>query len=103
LADSCKFRDGVDDYVKKITMILFFFGFRTGFRPTKDGRLICLVCRGMRTGQALFPLGMEPGIPQIRPSKELLATEAQATWLITMILINNEMTFFSYEMMFYKI
>jgi hypothetical protein len=37
--------------------------------------------RGMRTGQALFPLGIEPGIPRVRPWKELLATGAQATWL----------------------
>jgi hypothetical protein len=35
----------------------------------------------MRTGQALFPLGIEPGIPRVRPWKELLATGAQATWL----------------------
>jgi len=61
-------------------LFLFFFGFRTGFRPTKGGRLIRLVRRGMRTGQALFPLGIEPGIPQVRPWKELLATGAQATW-----------------------
>jgi hypothetical protein len=39
------------------------------------------VRRGMRTGQALFPLGIEPGIPRARPWKELLATGAQATWL----------------------
>jgi len=44
-----------------------FFGFRTGFRPTNGGRLIWLVRRGMRTGQALFPLGIEPGISRIRP------------------------------------
>jgi hypothetical protein len=35
----------------------------------------------MRTGQVLFPLGIEPGIPRARPCKELLATGAQATWL----------------------
>jgi hypothetical protein len=40
------------------------------------------VRRGMRTDQALFPLGIEPGIPWIRPWKELFATEAQATWLL---------------------
>jgi hypothetical protein len=34
----------------------FFFFFRTGFRATKGGWLIRLVHRGMRTGQALFPL-----------------------------------------------
>ena len=37
--------------------------------------------RGMHTGQALFPLGIEPGIPRVRSWKELLATGAQATWL----------------------
>jgi len=56
----------------------FFFDFRTGFRLIKGGRLIRLVCRDMRTGQTLFPLGIEPGIPQVRPWKELLATGAQA-------------------------
>jgi hypothetical protein len=30
----------------------------------------------------LFPLGIEPGIPRVRPWKELLATRAQATWFI---------------------
>lgn len=58
-----------------------FFCFRTGFRPTKGGRLIRLMRRGMCTGQALFPLEIEPGIPQVRPWNELLATGAQATWL----------------------
>jgi len=61
--------------------IYLFFGFRTSFRPTNDGQLIQLMHRGMRTGQALFLLGIEPGIPRIRPWKELLATGAQATWL----------------------
>jgi len=37
----------------------------------------------MRTGQALFPLGIEPGIPQVRPWKELFATRAQATWFLS--------------------
>jgi len=55
---------------------IIFFGFRTGFRPTKGGRLIWLMSRGMRTGQALFPLGIESGIPRVRPWKELLATGA---------------------------
>jgi len=59
----------------------FFFGFCTGFRPVKGGRLIRLVRRGMWTGQALFLLGIEPGIPWVCPWKELLATGAQATWL----------------------
>ena len=48
-------------------VILLFFCFRTGFRPTNGGRLIWLMRRGMRTGQVLFPLGIEIGIPQIRP------------------------------------
>jgi hypothetical protein len=39
----------------------FIFGFCTSFRPTKGGRLIRLVRKGMRTGQALFPLEIEPG------------------------------------------
>jgi len=34
----------------------------------------------MRTGQALFSLEIEPGIPRVRPWKELLATGAQAAW-----------------------
>jgi len=38
----------------------------------------------MRTDQVLFPLEIEPGIPQIRPWKELLATGAQTT-LFTLI------------------
>jgi len=33
----------------------------------------------MRTGQALFPIGIEPGTP-IRPWKELIATGVQTTW-----------------------
>jgi len=44
-----------------------FFGFRTGFRPTNSGRLIWFVRKGMRTGQTLFPLGIEPSISRIRP------------------------------------
>ena len=40
----------------------FFFGFHTSLRPINGGRLIQLVRRGMRTGQALFPLGIEPDI-----------------------------------------
>jgi len=31
----------------------------------------------MGTAQVLFLLGIEPGIPQVRPWKELLATRAQ--------------------------
>jgi hypothetical protein len=45
--------------------------FRTGFRPTKGGRLIWLVRRGMRTGQALFPLRIEPGYVLERSSLSL--------------------------------
>jgi len=59
----------------------FFFGFRTGFRPPKGGLLIRLVRRGMHTGQALFFLGIEPGIPRVRSWKELLATGTPTTWL----------------------
>jgi len=62
-----------------ILLSVFFFGFRTGFRPTNGRRLIRLMRRGMRTGQALFPLGIEPDIPRVRPWKELLATRAQTT------------------------
>jgi len=61
--------------------IFFFCCFRTGFRPTKGGRLIRLMHRGMRTGQALFSLGIESGILRVRLWKELLATGAQTTWL----------------------
>jgi len=62
-------------------MIIIFFCFRTGFRPTNGGRLIQLMRKGMRIGQALFPLGIESDIPRVYPWKELLATEAQTTWL----------------------
>ncbi|KAK2457707.1 cytochrome P450 93A3 [Trifolium repens] len=54
----------------------FFFLLSHRFRPTKGERLIRLVRRGMRTGKALFLLGIEPGIPRARPWKELLATGA---------------------------
>ena len=57
------------------------FGFRTDFRPTNGERLIQLMRRCMRTGQALFPLGIDSDIPRVYPWKELLATEAQTTWL----------------------
>lgn len=60
-------------------MFFFFFCFRTGFRPTNDGRLVRLVCKGMRTSQVLFPLGIESGIFRVRPWKKLLATGAQTT------------------------
>jgi len=42
--------------------------------------------RGTRTGQTLFPLRIKPGIPRVRPWKELLATGAQATWFSLFIL-----------------
>jgi hypothetical protein len=41
----------------------FFFCFRTGFRPTKGGRLIRLVRRDMRIGQVLFPWESNPVFP----------------------------------------
>jgi len=50
-------------------------------------RLIRLMCRGTRTGQALFLLGIELGIPRVRPWNELLATGAQTTWFKNMTLI----------------
>jgi hypothetical protein len=43
------------------------FKYRTSFGPSKGGQLIRLVRRGMRTGQVLFSLGIEPGIPRVRP------------------------------------
>ena len=46
---------------------IIFFCFRIGFQPTNGGRLIRLVHRGMRTGQTLFPMEIEPGIPWVRP------------------------------------
>jgi len=46
---------------------IYFFGFRTGFRFTKSERLIQLMRRGMRIGQALFHLEIEPGILRVRP------------------------------------
>jgi hypothetical protein len=39
----------------------------------------------MRTGQALFPLKIEPGISWIRPWNELIVTGAQTTWFTTAI------------------
>jgi len=36
----------------------------------------------MHTGQALFPLRIEPDIPRICPWKKLLATGAQAIFFI---------------------
>jgi hypothetical protein len=44
--------------------------------------------RSMRTGQALFPLGIEPDIPWVRPWKELLTTGAQATWLVVVEILH---------------
>jgi hypothetical protein len=49
---------------------VFFFCFRTGFRSTKGERQIQLLRRGMRTGQTLFPLGIEPDILWVCPWKE---------------------------------
>jgi len=49
-----------------VQFFFFFFGFRIAFQPTKGGRLIWLMRKGMRTGQVLFPLEIEPGIPRVR-------------------------------------
>ncbi|KEH24125.1 hypothetical protein MTR_7g103935 [Medicago truncatula] len=38
--------------------------FSIGFRPIKGGQLIRLMRRCMCTGQTLFPVGIEPGIPR---------------------------------------
>ena len=76
----------VKTYVKRgsklhLSFYLFlFFCFRIGFRSTKGIWLIRLMRRGMRAGQALFPLGIEPGILQVCPWKELLTTRVQTTW-----------------------
>jgi hypothetical protein len=66
--------------------IIFDECFRTGFWPTKGGQIIRLVRRGMHTGQSLFPMWIEPGIPRLYSWKEFLATGAQATWLDECIL-----------------
>ena len=52
----------------------------------------------MRTGQTLFPLGIEPGISQIRHWKELFATRTQTTWLFWFL--SCLMGFFYYEIVF---
>jgi hypothetical protein len=57
-----------------------FFLLSHRFQPTKGERLIRLARRGMRTGQALFPLRIESGIPRVRTWKKLLVTGAQTTW-----------------------
>jgi len=75
--------------LNKSKVLTFFFGFRTGFRPTNGEQLIRLVRRGMRTGQELFLLGFEPGIPRIRPWNELLATGAQTTLFKVLIFVYN--------------
>jgi hypothetical protein len=41
----------------------------------------------MRTGQALFPLGIELGIPRERPWKELLATEPKQLGLVWLFIV----------------
>ena len=38
--------------------------------------------RDMSTDQVLFSLGIEPGIPRVRPWKEFIGTRAQTTWLV---------------------
>jgi hypothetical protein len=45
--------------------LIFFVYVHTGFRSIKSGRLIQLVRRGMCTGQSLFLLEIEHGIPHI--------------------------------------
>jgi hypothetical protein len=40
--------------LEKVNVITFFFGFCTGLRPIKDGRLIRLVRRGMHTGLMMW-------------------------------------------------
>jgi hypothetical protein len=77
-------------FLKNTCFIFYFFGFRTGFRPTKGGRLILLVRRGMCTDQALFPLGIEPGIPRVRPWKELLARLFYVTMLNKLYLMHQQ-------------
>jgi hypothetical protein len=49
-------------YWLKIRNHSYFFSFSHRFRPIKGERLIWLVRRDMRTGQALFPLKIEPDI-----------------------------------------
>ncbi|AES64700.1 hypothetical protein MTR_2g028760 [Medicago truncatula] len=46
----------------------------------------------MRTGQALFSLGIKPGSPQVRPWKEILTPGVQATWFrrSTLLCVNGE-------------
>lgn len=51
----------------------FFFLLSHRFSTQQRWRLIRFVRRGMRTGQALFPLKIELGIPRIRPWNEFLA------------------------------
>jgi len=51
----------------------------------------------MSTDQALFPLGIEPGIPQVCPWKELFATGTQATWLLVMLFEHTKINVFDIE------
>jgi hypothetical protein len=76
-------------YLIIFILLTFFFCFRTGFRPTKGGRLIRLVRRDMRTGQTLCPMGIESSIPRICPWNELLATEVQTTWFLLLTFIKH--------------
>jgi len=80
--NSSRIEKGRDDFGWFFFFFFFFFGFCTGFHPINGGWLTQFIRRGMRTGQALFPLTIEPGISRVRPWKELLATEAQTTWFI---------------------
>jgi len=45
----------------------------------------------------LFPLGIEPGIPQVCPWKELFATGTQATWLLVMLFEHTKINVFDIE------
>jgi hypothetical protein len=47
--------------------------------------------------QALLPLGIEPGIPRVRPWKELIATGAQATLLLFVLSSGMELKYFEFR------
>jgi hypothetical protein len=58
----------VEDFGRRKVWENHFFCFRTDFQFIKGGRLIRLVRRGIRTGQALFFLEIEPDVPLIENS-----------------------------------
>lgn len=64
------------DLIAWLFELEFFFCFRTGFHPIIGGGRLIRLC------QALFLLKIVPDILRVRPWKELLATEAQATSFI---------------------